>query len=200
MAMAMAHDYLHGMNPHYLMGTGEKTKNDKSLTFYTTGNERVQGRTVERGKKYEVRPSLFDRPVHFGDWQLEVVPNVDTDAQRAARFQLTLAAYKERAATYDELLESRGIGDVSKMKTRLAADQRYQLTAAMRVSMARMDFARRVALREGRDERELMLLAGGLVGVEDTAGEETGASTGNRTMAPASEVMPGGTGAMQEAA
>lgn len=164
-----AHDGIYGLNPHMLT-VGESERHDKHLEFAATGAEWSRS-AVKKGQKLKISPSLLQDFLESGVISVEAVP--DTDATRAARAKQAMEELMapRPTATIEDVLEAKGEHDVTGKLEKLATDQRYQLTAPMRINMYTMDAIREIALRDERDEQALMALVMPNVQVDDGTGQ-----------------------------
>ena len=159
----IAHDFIHGLNPHYDTN-GPSKEHDQSIEFAATGGEWSNAK-AEKGKKYEIGAQLMARFPDEGSVSCE--PVAKTDAQKTALVQheMTLLAHDPPLTTPDRVLEAKGVTDLSEEKAQIDAYILFQAAAPRLHNMFMGNVLKRIAAREGRDEMALAAMAGGPIGV-----------------------------------
>lgn len=187
MAEMMAHDIIHGMNPHLLKGEKAPGGKEKSLKFSAAGGE-MTSKPVEGGKAYDIAPAQF-MPILEKKARIRVELVAETDAQRMAAGQMAMMRYNAGMATPEDVLEAFGESNTSKKIMELAEWNNVKLLAPSIASAAMQNVTQRIAIRDRRDPQVIaQMLAGGQSPSNAAGGGGGGTSAPQTTGTPAGPV------------
>ena len=135
---AIRHMYLHELNGHYKMGSGQKDKADEKVYVRTGGGEAAMiGRPVKPGTDIELLPADLDFPFTLTVTQLD-----DSQAAVAARGMEAQRRWESqpRTITWLDYLEETGVSNATEYSVKLSADQQAQLLAPRVQAAAQQHF------------------------------------------------------------
>lgn len=142
------------LNSHRKKGE-PKSDADWNTVFTATGQEKVLGKTINRGAAYEITAQEMD-----GEYT-RVLQTVDnSDASRSARRREAMERKAAGAILEREYLELMGIENVSEFVTKHNAEEMFKLEAPAILTEARQRRLMFISARDGRDPEELLMLAG----------------------------------------
>ncbi|OGT54336.1 MAG: hypothetical protein A3E01_15335 [Gammaproteobacteria bacterium RIFCSPHIGHO2_12_FULL_63_22] len=143
-------------NPH--LRNGENSDLDRPVRFSYLGTEDLKN-PHGAGEEVEIPPSAFKDLLSSPD-SIRVNPVATTEQQRmlAMRNQAELMAMDPPLATPEDVFEAGGYNNVSEKMGKIRLYQMQQLNARALLNASVKSIARRIALRQGRDENLMLLM------------------------------------------